>query len=138
MENEVSRESLIYILKSAKVYLVDLDNDFEKIYDKKDIMDDIKEIMDNIDILYSLDKINEVIPNSDRSNYKYLIDAEMSELSVLLSKKSLLIDERSTIEDISEQILNLDNPSYEKSLLYRMKYARKNGIKEEYKFIREN
>ena len=136
--NENFRESLIYILKNAKIYLVDINNELEKVYDKKDIIDDANEKVENINMLLNLDKINELIPNGNRSNYRYLMNIEMSELDELLSKKALLINDDTTLEDISEQILNLDNPSYGRSLLYRLKKSKKDGIKSEYDFIRNN
>jgi len=136
--NENFRESLIYILKNAKIYLVDINNELEKVYDKKDIIDDANEKVENINILLNLDKINELIPNENSSNYRYLMNIEMSELDELLSKKALLINDDTTLEDISEQILNLDNPSYGRSLLYRLKKSKKDGIKSEYDFIRNN
>lgn len=134
MEENI-RKVLMYILKNAKLYYVNIDSEIEKIYDRNTINNDIKERKENIDLFLNLERINDIIPYPQKTDYRYFIDAEMNELEDIISKKSILIDDDTSIEELEEQLLNLDNPLYENSMLSTLKKVRKQGINKEYEYI---
>ncbi len=134
MEENI-RKVLMYILKNAKLYYVNIDSEIEKIYDRNTINNDIKERKENIDLFLNLERINDIIPYPQKTDYRYFIDAEMDELEDIISKKSILIDDDTSIEELEEQLLNLDNPLYENSMLSTLKKVRKQGINKEYEYI---
>lgn len=144
MSDEVFRKYLINLLKTSKLYYINMAGQYVEYYTEDNKKKELNKIIEDIEWTKHLNAINNALlidNNIPIVDNKMVICDDEKRLDELNKTKTISINNNSTLEEIANEISKMcDYEDYEDidedSKLYELKLAQERGIKYTLEFLK--